>query len=127
METTDLLTIIGGIGGVQGVIELVKWWRGRKVQDRQDVAEVVAAENENERKQVSWLENRLAERDKKIDAIYAELRAEQTARLEEVHRRHEVELKLAEAEVKKCHKRGCADRIPPSDYSPINQITLWQT
>lgn len=116
METTDLLTIMGGIGGLQGAIELAKWWRGRKVRDRQDVAEVVAAENENERKQVGWLENRLAERDKKIDAIYAELRAEQTARLEEVHRRHEVELKLAEAEVKKCHKRGCADRVPPSDY-----------
>ncbi|MCI9171997.1 MAG: hypothetical protein HFJ92_02665 [Muribaculaceae bacterium] len=80
METTDLLTILGGIGGIQGVIELVKWWRGRKVQDRQDIAEVVAAENENERKQVSWLENRLAERDKKIDAIYAELRAEQLKR-----------------------------------------------
>lgn len=116
MEVTDVLTIIGGIGGMQGVIEAIKWWRGRKVHDRQDVAEVVSAENENERKQVSWLENRLAERDKKIDTIYAELRAEQTARLEEVHRRHEVELKLAEAEVKKCHKRGCADRIPPSDY-----------
>lgn len=116
MEVTDVLTIIGGIGGMQGVIEAIKWWRGRKVHDRQDVAEVVSAENENERKQVSWLEARLAERDKKIDAIYAELRAEQTARLEEVHRRHEVELKLAEAEVKKCHKRGCTDRIPPSDY-----------
>lgn len=116
METTDLLTLIGGIGGIQGAIELIKWWRGRKVQDRQDIAGVVSAENENERKQVSWLEARLAERDKKIDAIYAELRAEQTARLEEVHRRHEVELRLKEAEVKKCHKRGCNDRIPPSDY-----------
>lgn len=116
METADLLTIVGGIGGVQGCIELVKWWRGRKVQDRQDVAQVVAIENENERKQVSWLEARLAERDKKIDAIYAELRAEQTARLEEIHRRHEVELKFAEAEAKKCNKRGCKDRIPPSDY-----------
>lgn len=116
MGTVDLLTIISGVGGIQGIIELIKWWRGRKVHDRQDVADVVAAENENERKQVSWLEARLAERDKKIDAIYAELRAEQAARLEEVHRRHEVELKLAEAEVKKCHKRGCADRMPPSDY-----------
>ena len=116
METVDLLTIISGVGCIQGIIELIKWWRGRKVHDRQDVADVVAAENENERKQVSWLEARLAERDKKIDAIYAELRAEQAARLEEVHRRHEVELKLAEADVKKCHKRGCADRIPPSDY-----------
>lgn len=116
METADLLTLIGGIGGIQGIIELIKWWRSRKVQDRQDIAGVVAAENENERKQVSWLEARLAERDKKIDAIYVELRAEQAARLDEVHCRHEVELKLAEAEVKKCHKRGCKDRVPPSDY-----------
>lgn len=116
METADILAIIGGIGGIQGLIELVKWWRGRKVQDRHDIADVEAAENENDRRQVDWLEKRLAERDAKIDAIYAELRVEQNARLEEVHRRHEVELKLAEAEVKKCQKRGCKDRIPPSDY-----------
>lgn len=116
MDITEILTIIGGIGGIQGAIEAVKWWRGRKVQDRQDVAAVVASENENERKQVDWLESRLAERDAKIDHIYAELRTEQNAHLEELHRRHEIELKLAEAEVKKCHKRGCKDRIPPSDY-----------
>lgn len=116
MELTDVITIVGTIGGVQGLIEAAKWWRGRKLHDRQDVAEVEAAENENERKQVDWLESRLAERDQKIDHIYAELRAEQNAHLEEIHRRHEIELKLAEAEVKKCNKRGCADRIPPSDY-----------
>lgn len=116
MEVTDILTIIGGIGGIQGFIELVKWWRGRKVQDRQDIADVEATENENARRQVDWLEKRLAERDAKIDRLYEELRAEQNARLEEIHRRHEVELKLAEAEAKKCQKRGCTDRIPPSDY-----------
>lgn len=116
METADILAIIGGIGGIQGFIELVKWWRGRKVQDRQDIAEVEATESENDRRQIDWLEARLAERDKKIDAIYAELRAEQAARLEEVHRRHEVELRLKEAEVKKCRKRGCPEREPPSDY-----------
>lgn len=116
METTDLLALIGAIGGIQGIIEIIKWWRGRKIRDRQDVAEVVALENENVRKQINFLEERLAERDKKIDFLYDELRAEQAARLEEVHRRHEVELKLAEAEAKKCHKRGCVDRIPPSDY-----------
>ncbi|MCM1517540.1 MAG: hypothetical protein NC117_02740 [Pseudoflavonifractor sp.] len=112
----DLLAIMGMVGGLQGIIEAVKWWRGRKTRDRQDVASVVAAENENERKQVDWLEARLAERDTKIDHIYAELRAEQNARLDELHRRHEVELQLAEAEVRKCHKRGCKDRVPPSDY-----------
>ena len=59
---------------------------------------------------------RIAERDAKIDGLYAELRLEQKAKLEEVHKRHEVELELAEANVKKCHKRGCSDRQPPSDY-----------
>lgn len=112
--------LIGSLAGIvfggQSIIELIKWWHGRNVSDRQDVAEVVAAENENERKQINWLEERLAERDKKIDLLYAELRTEQMARLEEVHKRHEVELQLAEAEVRKCHKRGCGDRIPPSDY-----------
>lgn len=116
METTDLLAIIGAIGGIQGIVELLKWWRGRKVHDRQDVAAVVATENENDRKQIDWLEARLAERDAKIDHIYSELRAEQAARLEEVHKRHEVELKLAEAEIRKCLKHGCGGRIPPSDY-----------
>lgn len=116
METSDILTIIGSIGGIHGITELAKWWRGRKVHDRQDVAGAVSAENENERKQVDWLEKRLAERDAKIDALYAELRAEQSAHLQDIYKLHEVELKLAEAEVKKCHKRGCADRIPPSDY-----------
>ncbi len=116
MEITDIITIIGGIGGIQGVIELLKWWRGRKVQDRQDVAEITATENENYRKQIEWYEKRLQERDAKIDRIYAELREEQATHLEEIHRRHEVELQLKEAEVKKCCKRGCADREPPSDY-----------
>ena len=116
METVDIMAIIGGIGGIQGFIELVKWWRGRKVQDRHDIADVEATENENRRRQVDWLEKRLAERDAKIDHIYEELRTEQNARLEEIHSRHETELKLAEAEAKKCLKRGCGDRIPPSDY-----------
>ncbi|MDE6497935.1 MAG: hypothetical protein K2L21_04670 [Muribaculaceae bacterium] len=116
MNTADILTIIGGIGGIQGIIELAKWWCSRKINDRHSLAGVVAAENENERRQVDWLEKRLAERDAKIDRLYEELRAEQKARVEEIHSRHEVELQLAEAEAKKCHKRGCHDRQPPSDY-----------
>lgn len=116
METTDLLTLIGAVGGIQGIIELIKWWRGRKLRDRKDIADVEASENENRRKQIDWLEARLADRDTKIDRIYAELRAEQAKRLDEVHRRHEVELQLKELEVKKCNIRGCGERMPPSDY-----------
>lgn len=77
---------------------------------------VSALENENIRKQTDWLEARLAERDRKIDSIYAELRAEQARRIEEIRLRHEVEIKLTEAEARKCCVRGCSSRIPPTDY-----------
>ena len=116
MDTAQILAIIGSIGGWQGVIELLKWWRRRKVQDRQDTAAVVASENDNTRRQVDWLEKRIAERDAKIDSLYQEKNAMAKAYMEEVHRRHEIELQLTEADVKKCLRHGCKDRQPPSDY-----------
>lgn len=116
MEVSEILLLIGGVGGVNGITEAIKGWRRRHVQARHDIAGVVSEENENYRKQIDWYEQRLKERDIKVDSIYGELRAEQKAHLDTLNRLHEVELKLAEAEVRKCHKRGCSDRIPPSDY-----------
>lgn len=116
METADILTIIGSVGGLQGVIELIKWWRHRRIQDRHDIADVEAEENENDRRQVDWLEKRLANRDAKVDALYCELRKTQSDLLAQIHANHELALQLKEMEVKKCHKRGCPDRVPPSDY-----------
>ncbi len=116
MGINELMAIIGTAGGIEGLIQAGKWWLSRKAARRQDEADAEAAENENGRKQIDWLEKRLSERDAKIDGLYNELRQEQNARIEEIHRRHEIELMLAEAEAKKCHKRGCVDRIPPSDY-----------
>lgn len=116
MEVSDIAVLVGTFGGLQGIVETVKWWLGRKVQTRRDVADVAAKEGENYRKQVDWLEKRVLDRDAKIDRLYAELRQEQAARLDEMHKRHAAELALAEAEVKKCHKRRCPDREPPSDY-----------
>ena len=109
----DILAMAGTAGGVQGVAELVKWWQSRRLRRREEEAGVVALENDNSRKQIDWLETRLAERDRKIDAIYDELRQEQTLRVEEIYRRHESELRLAEADARKCLVRGCRERIPP--------------
>ena len=77
---------------------------------------MVASENDNTRRQVDWLEKRIAERDAKIDSLYQEKNAMTNAYMEEVHRRHEIELQLTEADVKKCLRHGCKDRQPPSDY-----------
>lgn len=65
---------------------------------------------------MDWLEKRIAERDAKIDSLYQEKNAMTNAYMEEVHRRHEIELQLTEAEVKKCYRRVCKDRQPPSNY-----------
>lgn len=113
MEISDIITMAGAVGGMQGIVEIGKWWRSRRLVARREEADVTAVENENRRQQVDWLEKRLAERDAKIDAIYAELRQEQIMRINEMHQRHEVELRLTEAEARKCLVRGCPSRIPP--------------
>lgn len=45
-----------------------------------------------------------------------ELRKEQEEKIDWIHKCHEVELVQKEWEVKKCEIRGCAKRLPPSDY-----------
>lgn len=116
MEITDIMTLVGAAGGMQGIVEIVKRWHSRRMEMRKEEADVTAVENQNRRQQIDWLEKRLMERDAKIDAIYAELRQEQTRRIDEMHQRHEVELRLTDAEARKCLVRGCRNRIPPTEY-----------
>lgn len=116
MEISEVMALAGTVGGVQGLAEAVRWWQSRKLRRREDEASVVAMENENRRLQIDWLEKRLSERDAKIDALYSELREEQSLRIGEIHCRHEAELKLTDAEARKCLVRGCDRRQPPSEY-----------
>lgn len=117
MEITDIMTLVGAAGGMQGIVEIAKRWHSRRMEMRKEEADITAVENQNRRQQIDWLEKRLAERDAKIDSLYAELRQEQTRRIDEIHQRHEVELRLTEAETRKCLVRGCPSRIPPEDNS----------
>ena len=116
MGINDWLAIIGAIGGSSTITWAITFWVNRKTNARKEDAAADSIEDENERKQVDWLEKRLAERDSKIDAIYSELRQEQSAHLEEIHKRHEIELKLQEADMKRCEVRKCLNREPQSGY-----------
>ena len=111
MELNDWLTILGALGGLEAIKWIVNFYVNRKTDARKEDAAADAAENENERKQVAWLEERIAQRDTKIDAIYVELRQEQAEKLQLIHDKHELELRL-----KECDVRGCSNRQPPSDY-----------
>lgn len=116
MDWNLIVTLIATLGGFEGISWAVTTWLNRRTNARKEDAAADAVENENERKQVAWLEERIAQRDAKIDGLYAELRQSQSTYLEEVHRRHEIELKLKEAEMNRCDVRGCGNRQPPSDY-----------
>lgn len=116
MGINDWLAIIGAIGGSSTITWAITFWVNRKTNARKEDAAADSMEDENERKQVDWLEKRLAERDSKIDAIYSELRQEQSAHLEEIHKRHEIELKLQGADMKRCEVRKCLNREPQSGY-----------
>lgn len=116
MELNEWLALIGALGGLEAIKWVVNFYVNRKANARKEDAAADSMENENERKQIAWLEERIAQRDAKIDAIYVELRQEQSAHLNDIHKKHELELKLKEAEIKKCDVRGCMNRQPPSDY-----------
>lgn len=116
MELNDWITILGTLGGLEAIKWMVNFYVNRKTDARKEDASADSMEDENERKQVDWLEKRLAERDAKIDAIYVELRQEQAAHLDEIHKRHETELKLKESDMKRCEVRKCLEREPQTGY-----------
>lgn len=116
MELNDWLVILGAFGGLEGIRWCITFWVNRKTDARKEDATADRMEDENQRKQIDWLEKRLGERDAKIDTLYGELRQEQAAHLEEIHKKHGIELKMKEAEMKRCDIRRCTNRQPPSDY-----------
>ena len=103
MQITTILAFITAMGGLEAVKWLVRYITCRKTDARKEEASVNSMEEENRRKKVDWLEERLTQRDEKIDGLYIELRKE-------------LELIQKESEVKKCEIRGCVKRMPPSDY-----------
>ena len=107
------ITAIGGLEAIKWLVRLVTY---RKMDARKEEASVSCIEEENRRKKVDWLEERLEQRDGKIDGLYAELRKEQEDKMGWMIRCHEVELAQKESEIKKCEIRECGKRIPPSDY-----------
>ena len=80
------MAIIGAFGGLKAVRWGVTFWVNRKTNARKEDASADSMEDENERKQVDWLEERIAQRDAKIDALYVELRNEQSDKLAWIHK-----------------------------------------
>ena len=115
MGINDWLAIIGTLGGFEAIKWGVTFWANRKTDARKEDASADWMEKDNERKQVDWLEDRIAQRDTKIDGLYGELRQEQSEKLTWIHKCHELELQAKDAEHNRCDRPDdeCSRRIPP--------------
>lgn len=115
MNLDTILAVVGAIGGAEGIKWGLRAWLNRKTDARKEDAAADALEINNEKTQIGWLEDRITQRDLKIDALYVELRQEQAAKLEEIYKRHEAELALKDAENSRCDRpdSDCGRRIPP--------------
>ncbi len=112
MDWMTLTTILGALGG----LEFIKWLAGRQAYVRRENATARDAELTVHEKQIDRYEQRLAQRDAKVDAIYKDLREEQRKNLEYLERINRLELEKELLTLQKCEVRGCPTRKPPGDY-----------
>lgn len=112
MEIEVILTVIGALGG----FESVKWLLSRRTNRLKDEAEIKTVEIENYLKREERLEQRLHERDVKVDTIYRDLRNTEVKILELTKKINKLELDNEVLNVKRCDVRGCALRQPPGEY-----------
>lgn len=123
MGLNDWPAIIGAIGGSSTITWLITFWVNRKTNARKEDASADGMEIQNllniinaQSSQIDKQETRMTTRDAKVDFLYSENNKLRSEQLELIKERHELELRLKEAEIKKCDVRGCANRQPPSDY-----------
>lgn len=116
----QLISVVGGF-------ELIKWLvrsiiyrkQERRKQDLETKKEEVlicSMDAEEDRKKIKFLEERLRERDDKIDRIYTELREEEKEHLETYKKYMDACIEKQVATVRRCDVKGCSKREPPSEY-----------
>lgn len=113
MDVQAIITIITTLGGFEAVKWGATFLMNRGSIKKKSDAEAEAAELANEKNQVGWLEQRIAQRDSKIDSLYIELRKVEDDRLRLIYEKHALELELKEANYNKCLVYDCQERKPP--------------
>lgn len=123
MGLNDWLAIIGAIGGSSTITWLITFWVNRRTNARKENASADGLEMQNLLIVINTLKDEIArvmsekiKRDEKVDYLYIELRKSEEKALKVTSEKHELEMCLKEAEMKKCNVHGCTDRVPPSDY-----------
>lgn len=116
MTLTDIINLLTVLGGFEALKWVVNFFVNRRTNARKEGASATSLEHENEKVRTDWLEERISQRDARIDALSVIIRRLEEEKLSILKEKHEVELKRQAAEFRKCTVPGCIDRKPPSDY-----------
>ena len=123
MDIQGVILLIGALGGLEAIKWLINVWVNRTTNARKEDASADAAEIENLlsvieklNTQIERYDERLKQRDDKVDSIYCGLRTAQNEVQAWTQKYHALELEWKEADVKRCNVRGCGNRRPPSEY-----------
>lgn len=112
----QVLMILGALGGFEAIKYLLNFCIHRNTEKRKEKASAAGMEIANFHEVIENSEKRLRERDAKVDAIYKEFRTSQERCLELMSELNKALIEVEVLKVQKCEKRGCPDRLPPSNY-----------
>jgi len=123
MVTFEQIVSLSGSLVATVLIPLVTAFMFYDSRKRKAEAEARQAETENITSYASeWKKNYEEEKEEKaklnekIDQLYVEKESDRKRIRELMQRNQELELKNQALEFRKCEKRGCRDRVPPSDF-----------
>lgn len=113
VELADIVTIIGTMGGIEGIKWGIRAWMNRKTNARIEDAHADVEEFKALREYNEFLQRQLQEKEERF--------VEQTGRLRQVQdelfalkeANSEVKLELA---LKRCERKKCGDREPQNGY-----------
>ena len=123
MVTFEQIVSLSGSLVATVLIPLVTAFMFYDSRKRKAEAEARQAETENITSYASeWKKNYEEEKEEKaklnekIDQLYVEKESDRKRIRELMQSNQELELKNQALEFRKCEKRGCRDRVPPSDF-----------
>ena len=113
MGMDDWVMLVTALGGIEGIKQLIKWWRARKTNARIEDAHADVEEFKALREYNEFLQKQLSEKEQRF--------VEQTDRLRKVQdelftlKEANSDLKL-ELALKRCERKKCGDREPQNGY-----------
>lgn len=107
MELKDWSWAVVGLVSALGGLGLVRLLMFGSAEKRKLDVDNEGLQGENSRRQIDWLEKRIAERDRRIDLIFSELRNEQRETVELLKRLYRLDSKLKAERLMRCEVMDC--------------------